>query len=64
MKAENREDKIQKLLRHAFACLCNQGCTFCSCAKNIQDFLSTDRISLKWREGVRRIKELPAEGKE
>ena len=42
-----REGKIQRLLRHAFGCIHNQG-SHCSCSKNIQEFLQTDEVSLEW----------------
>jgi len=44
---EEREEKIQSLLRHALACSHNKNC---SCAKNIKDFLRNDKISKEWAE--------------
>ncbi len=40
-----REDKIQKLLRHAMCCTVNSDC---NCSKLIREFLKEDKISLGW----------------
>lgn len=50
-RIEEREIKIQKLLRHAFVCLQKSNCT---CSRNIKDFLSNDTISLKWVKEAKR----------
>jgi hypothetical protein len=49
-----REETIQNLLRHAFVCLSGNSC---SCAKNIQDFLRSDKISAAYEAGVKSNKE-------
>lgn len=42
----DRENQIQSLLRHAFACASRN--SKCNCAKRIQKFLKEDPISLSW----------------
>lgn len=46
-----RENEIQRLLRHAFGCLKDNPC---SCKKNIQKFLQTDKTSLEWVEEIKK----------
>lgn len=47
-----REDKIQRLLRHAFGCSHNNK-MHCSCASNIREFLLSDKTSLAWAKKIK-----------
>lgn len=51
MKISDRESQVQSLLRHALACNGSANCQ-CSCATRIQQFLTTDRLSLQYKKDM------------